>query len=86
MNWINRFAELGPGYSTKVLPSPVPQAFWVSRNFELSEALGLPPAWLMGDEGLAVFSGNGVWEGMASDGSAARGQFLGVRPEGTCGP
>ena len=77
MNWINRFAELGPGYSTKVLPSPVPQAFWVSRNFELSEALGLPPAWLMGDEGLAVFSGNGVWEGMAPSASVYSGHQFG---------
>jgi len=64
MTWINRLNALGPAFTTEVLPTPVPEPSWVSRNFELGKALGLPQDWLEGTEGLQVFSGNGLWEGM----------------------
>jgi uncharacterized protein YdiU (UPF0061 family) len=66
MNWINRFAMLGPEFSAEVLPSPVSEPAWVGRNDELAASLGLPENWLNSAEGLSVFSGNGLWEGMQS--------------------
>jgi uncharacterized protein YdiU (UPF0061 family) len=77
MNWINRFAKLGPGFSAEVLPSPVPEPAWVCRNFELAQRLGLPQNWLEGTEGLAVFSGNGLWDGMQSRASVYSGHQFG---------
>ncbi len=77
MNWINRFAMLGPEFSAQVLPSPVPEPMWVGRNFELAASLGLPEEWLNGADGLSVFSGNGLWEGMQSIASVYSGHQFG---------
>ena len=77
MNWINRFAKLGSEFSAEVLPSPVPSPTWVARNEALSQSLGLPQDWLNGSEGLAVFSGNGLWDGMQSRASVYSGHQFG---------
>ena len=77
MNWINRFAKLGSEFSAEVLPSPVPNPTWVARNEALSQSLGLPQDWLNGSEGLAVFSGNGLWDGMQSRASVYSGHQFG---------
>ena len=77
MNWINRFAMLGAEFSAPVLPSPVPEPTWVVRNFELAASLGLPSEWLNMPEGLSVFSGNGLWEGMQSIASVYSGHQFG---------
>ena len=77
MNWINRFADLGSEFSAEVLPSPVPEPSWVARNFELAHSLGLPQDWFDHAEGLAVFSGNGLWEGMQSRASVYSGHQFG---------
>ena len=77
MNWINRFAKLGSEFSAEVLPSPVPNPTWVARNEALSQSLGLPQDWLNGPEGLAVFSGNGLWDGMQSRASVYSGHQFG---------
>ena len=77
MNWINRFAKLGTEFSAEVLPSPVPEPSWVARNEGLAHLLGLPQDWLNGPEGLAVFSGNGLWDGMQSRASVYSGHQFG---------
>lgn len=77
MNWINRFASLGPEFSSEVLPTPVPAPTWVARNFNLAAQLGLPNSWLQDPEGLAVFSGNGLWDGMQSRASVYSGHQFG---------
>jgi len=77
MTWINRFAALGPEFSAEVLPSPVPEPAWVSRNFGLAKSLGIPESWLESSEGLSVFSGNGLWEGMQSRASVYSGHQFG---------
>jgi len=77
MNWINRFASLGPEFSSEVLPTPVPAPAWVARNFNLAAQLGLPNSWLQDPEGLAVFSGNGLWDGMQSRASVYSGHQFG---------
>lgn len=77
MNWINRFAKLGTEFSTEVLPTPVPEPTWVARNVNLALQLGIPDSWLDGSEALAVFSGNGLWEGMQSRASVYSGHQFG---------
>ena len=77
MTWINRLNALGPAFTTEVLPTPVPEPSWVSRNFELGKELGLPQDWLEGAEGLQVFSGNGLWEGMQPQASVYSGHQFG---------
>ena len=59
------------------MPTPVPEPSWVARNFKLGQELGLPDEWLNGTEGLAVFSGNGLWEGMQARASVYSGHQFG---------
>ena len=68
---------LGPAFTTDVLPTPVPEPSWVARNFKLGQDLGLPNDWLEGAEGLQVFSGNGLWEGMQPQASVYSGHQFG---------
>jgi uncharacterized protein YdiU (UPF0061 family) len=77
MTWINRFAALGPAFAKEVLPSPAPQATWVARNFDLLQSFGLPNEWLSSEDALAVFSGNGLWEGMQPRASVYSGHQFG---------
>ena len=77
MTWINRYTAMGPAFSAQVMPTPVPQPSWVCRNFKLSQDLGLPPDWLENPDGLAVFSGNGLWEGMQAQASVYSGHQFG---------
>ena len=69
--------SLGPSFSTEVMPTPVPEPSWVAQNFKLGQDLGLPDEWLNGTEGLAVFSGNGLWEGMQARASVYSGHQFG---------
>ena len=68
---------LGPSFTTEVMPTPVPEPGWVAQNFKLGQDLGLPDEWLNGTEGLAVFSGNGLWEGMQARASVYSGHQFG---------
>ena len=77
MTWINRMNALGPSFTTEVMPTPVPEPTWVAQNFKLGQDLGLPDEWLNGTEGLAVFSGNGLWEGMEPRASVYSGHQFG---------
>lgn len=77
MTWINRFASLGSVFATEVLPTPVPAPYWVAQNQTLLKACGLPQSWLNTDEALSVFSGNGLWEGMAPRATVYSGHQFG---------
>ncbi len=77
MNWINRFALLGSEFSQEVQPTPVPQPAWVSRNFDLGQEMALPDDWLVGSEGVEVFAGNGLWEGMSPRATVYSGHQFG---------
>ncbi len=59
------------------MPSPVPEPGWVAQNLKLGHDLGLPDEWLNCQEGLAVFSGNGLWEGMEPRASVYSGHQFG---------
>ena len=77
MTWINQYAALGPVFTAEVLPTPVPAPYWVAQNPAFLKACGLPETWLDTDEALAVFSGNGLWEGMAPRASVYSGHQFG---------
>jgi uncharacterized protein YdiU (UPF0061 family) len=77
MTWINRYAALGPAFTAEVLPSPALQPYWVAKNHELAESCGLPHDWLGSEDGLQVFSGNGLWEGMSPRASVYSGHQFG---------
>jgi len=77
MTWINRYASLGPAFSAEVLPSPVPEPYWVAQNHALQADYALPDDWLNTHEALAVFSGNGLWDGMASRATVYSGHQFG---------
>ena len=77
MTWINRYAALGPAFSAEVLPSPMPEPHWVAQNQALQKALDLPLHWLDNPEALSVFSGNGLWDGMASRATVYSGHQFG---------
>jgi len=77
MTWINRFVSLGSVFATEVLPTPVPAPYWVAQNQTLLKACGLPQGWLNTDEALSVFSGNGLWEGMAPRATVYSGHQFG---------
>jgi len=77
MTWINRYATLGPAFTAEVLPTPVPSPYWVAQNPSFLKACGLPDAWLDNAEALAVFSGNGLWEGMTPRASVYSGHQFG---------
>ena len=77
MTWINSFANLGPDFSTEVQPTPVPAPSWVAQNHDLLATCDLPPHWLSTAEALSVFSGNGLWDGMAPSASVYSGHQFG---------
>ena len=66
MTWINRLNAMGPAFSVAVMPTPVPNPSWVSRNKQLGQNLGLPHQWLEDQEGLAnwVMAVPCVWVNM----------------------
>jgi uncharacterized protein YdiU (UPF0061 family) len=57
------FAALGPQFFTMLLPTPLPDPYWVGRNAALAHALGLDPNWLQSDEALQALTGNQVLPG-----------------------
>lgn len=77
MTWINRFAALGPVFATEVLPTPVPSPYWVAQNQTLLNACNFPQDWLNTPEALSVFSGNGLWDGIAPRASVYSGHQFG---------
>lgn len=77
MTWINQFAALGSAFTAEVLPTPVPDPYWVAQNPAFSKACGFPDTWLDTHDALAVFSGNGLWEGMAPRASVYSGHQFG---------
>ncbi|MCW5648143.1 MAG: YdiU family protein [Ramlibacter sp.] len=58
LDWLNRFAALGPDFSTFLQPAPLPAPYWVGRNRALARELGLEESWLESQEALAAFTGN----------------------------
>jgi uncharacterized protein YdiU (UPF0061 family) len=85
-SWVNRFAALhrhtsttlgvplGTDWQGDALPAPQ----WVLINHDLAAQLGWPADWHEAAASLAVFSGQGVWPGMAPMATVYSGHQFGV--------
>lgn len=58
LRWHNSFAELGPGFFTRLSPTPLPAPYWVGRNAALARELGLDAQWMQSQRALDVLTGN----------------------------
>ncbi|HYR25598.1 MAG TPA: YdiU family protein [Aquabacterium sp.] len=89
--WVNRLArrsaELDEAMQvplgTPWIADPVPQPRWVAVNDDLARDMGWAPDWhqAVGEGGVSaldVFSGNGVWPGMAPMATVYSGHQFGV--------
>ena len=63
--WINRYAALGPKFSTRLDARPLPVPRWVEINHALAAELGWPAGWWQAEAALACLSGGAPWPGMA---------------------
>ena len=63
VRWRNRFAGLGPEFSTRLQPQALPEPYWISRNLGMARELGLDEAWFDSAEALEAFTGNRVLPG-----------------------
>ena len=61
--WRNRFARLGPAFSTHLKPTPVGAPYWVGRSDSVVRELGLPEGWIDSPEALSALAGNTVLAG-----------------------
>ncbi len=77
LKWANRFAGLGPDFSTVLQPSPLPSPYWISRNAGLARELGLGEAWLESQAALEIFTGNKIAEGSEPVASVYSGHQFG---------
>ena len=59
----NSYARLPDSFFSAQLPTPVPAPGEIRINDALAQSLGIDPAWLRSEEGLAVMAGNVVPEG-----------------------
>ncbi len=78
LNWINRFAQLGETFYTRLQPTPLPQVHWVGCNDELAKSIGLPQNWSTIPGVLEAFSGCSVLDGSEPLASVYSGHQFGV--------
>ncbi|HVE53652.1 MAG TPA: YdiU family protein [Ramlibacter sp.] len=76
--WHHGFADLGPAFFTELRPTPLPDPHLVSLNRALAGELGLDPALLAGDTGVAAFTGNMLLAGSRPLSSVYSGHQFGV--------
>jgi uncharacterized protein YdiU (UPF0061 family) len=78
LNWINRYAALGPAFHTALPPQPLPAPYWVGQSRRTGALLGLGQDWGDSDELLQAFSGNRLLPGSASIATVYSGHQFGV--------
>ena len=78
LTWHNRFAALGPKFSTPLAPTALPAPHWVGRSPSAAQALGLDGHWLQSDAALQAFTGNTLLPGSAPLASVYSGHQFGV--------
>ncbi len=72
LDWINRWAHLGPGFATPCPPTPLSDPQWVIVNEPLAQDLGLGPSAWQDPRTLACLAGNAppphgqTWAGVYS--------------------
>ena len=75
--WVNRFAELGPAFYSRVSAAPLRDPYWIARSEAMARELGLPTDWA-DDTALQALSGNAVLPGSAPLASVYSGHPFGV--------
>jgi len=78
LEWRQPFDALGTAFYTSVLPVPISNPHWVSRNFSLTQELGLPCDIFDSGKFLDVMAGNDVWPGSRPFASVYSGHQFGV--------
>lgn len=78
LRWNHRFAALGPGFATRLNPTPLPSPRLVSLNRPLAGELGLDALRLADDEGVGAFTGNLPLQGAQPLASVYSGHQFGV--------
>ena len=76
--WNNTFAALGPEFSTRLSPTPLPSPSWVGQSDEAARSLGLDLNWFHSDAALQAFAGNTTLPGSAPLASVYSGHQFGV--------
>ena len=76
--WRNRFARLGPAFSTRLQPAPLPDPYWIGHCDAVAAELGLPDGWLDSSEALEALVGNAVLTGSEPLASVYSGHQFGV--------
>ena len=76
--WNNTFAALGPDFSTRLAPTPLPSPAWVGQSDTVARLLGLDLAWFHSDDALQAFAGNRTLPGSAPLASVYSGYQFGV--------
>ncbi len=78
----NTYSKLPARFYERVNPTPAPNPTLIEVNDELALELGIDPAWLRSEEGLAVLSGQQITDGSEPLAQAYSGhQFGGFSPQ-----
>jgi uncharacterized protein YdiU (UPF0061 family) len=56
----NAFSELPPAFYTRLMPTPLPAPYFVAASRRAAKLVGIDPAFLAGEEGVQLFTGNHV--------------------------
>jgi uncharacterized protein YdiU (UPF0061 family) len=78
LNWVNRYAALGPAFHTPLPPQPLPAPYWVGQSRAVGRELGLPEGWTESDDLLQALSGNRPLAGGQSVATVYSGHQFGV--------
>jgi len=76
--WHRGFAALGAPFYAALAPAPLPQPYWVARDFGVAGLLGLPGQWLHTPEALQALGGNTLIAGSEPLASVYGGHQFGV--------
>ncbi|MBA3589351.1 YdiU family protein [Methylibium sp.] len=80
LRWLNRYARLGPSFSSLLPAQAVPQPHWVARSDDLAAELGWPDDWAERSDwrALQVLAGATPWHGAEPLASVYSGHQFGV--------
>ena len=78
LTWDTRFAALGSAFSVPLLPTPLPDPYWVGRSQQVAASLSLPQDWQNSPDWLQALSGNQTLAGSQPLASVYSGHQFGV--------
>ncbi|HEU4852537.1 MAG TPA: YdiU family protein [Telluria sp.] len=78
LNLANGFAELPPAFYTRLMPTPLPDPYFVAASTRAASLIGLSPELLRNEDFVAAFTGNEVPEGAQPLAAVYSGHQFGV--------